>query len=267
MWHRPTYGKGQTQRHTPKKLLALLTHSFWGVHIGDRNQSFTSWGVNIAGRNWAFSCAVEKLSRHCPGTEYQHKLWHTSSILCGIHKNYRHQCCIKICQDIILQQGEQRRPQMAPQTLGYFHINPQFLQAISHNHNFNRNLSKKLSNNSALHRLSSSNHQGRSIRLSSMYWQSSNLLRSFGTSPISLTLLLYTECNPQMISASKNTCLHDQIHVASILQSWRMPWDLWSTIEHLASLTLDVRDYGHATPPPCYHTPQWVYHDPARCAQ
>jgi hypothetical protein len=38
-------------RHTSKKLLALMNHSFWGVHIAGRNQSFTSWGVHITGRN------------------------------------------------------------------------------------------------------------------------------------------------------------------------------------------------------------------------
>ncbi len=46
-------------RHTSKKLLALLNHSLWGVHIADGNQSFTSWGVQITGRNWASSNAVE----------------------------------------------------------------------------------------------------------------------------------------------------------------------------------------------------------------
>jgi hypothetical protein len=30
--------------------------------------------------------AVEKSSRHCPGTEYQHKQGHTSNILCRIQK-------------------------------------------------------------------------------------------------------------------------------------------------------------------------------------
>jgi hypothetical protein len=112
-------------RHTSKKLLALLNHSLWGVHIADRNQSFTSWGVHITGRNWAFSSAVEKSSRHCPGTEYQHKQGHTSNILYRIQKNYRCQCCIKICQDITLQQGERRRHQMARRTWGDFHINLQ----------------------------------------------------------------------------------------------------------------------------------------------
>ncbi len=51
----------------------------------------------------------------------------------------------------------------------------------------------------ALHRLSCLNHRGRSVCPSSMYWQSSNLLRSFGTSPISLTLSLYTECNAHSV--------------------------------------------------------------------
>jgi hypothetical protein len=112
-------------RHTSKKLLALLNHSFWGVHIAGRNQLFTCWGVHLAGGNGAFSSAVEKLSRHCPGTEYQHKQGHTSNILCEIQKNYCHQHCIKICRDVTLQQGEQQQPQMAQRMLGDFHINLQ----------------------------------------------------------------------------------------------------------------------------------------------
>jgi hypothetical protein len=67
------------------------------------------------------------------------------------------------------------------------------LQAISHDHSFNIKLSKKLSNNLALHRLSCLNCQGGLVRQSSVYWQSSNQSRSFGTSPISLTLSLYTK--------------------------------------------------------------------------
>ncbi len=118
-------------RHTSKKFLAILNHSFWGVHIADRKQSFTSWGVHTTGRNWAFSSAVEKSSRHCPGTEYQHKQGHTSNILCRIQKNSPCQCCIKIRQGITLQQGEQRWHQMARQTLGDFHINLQL--PLSHN--------------------------------------------------------------------------------------------------------------------------------------
>ncbi len=112
-------------RHTSKKLLALLNHSLWGVHIAGRKQSFTSWGVHITGINWEFSSAVEKSSRHCPGTEIQHKQGHTSNMLCRIQKNYHCQRCIEICQDITLQQGEQQWHQMARQTLGDFHINLQ----------------------------------------------------------------------------------------------------------------------------------------------
>ncbi len=111
--------------HTSKKLQALLNNSFWGVHIAGRKQSLTSWGMHITGRNWAFSSAIEKLSRHCPGMEHQHKRRHTSNILCRIQKIYRCQRCIKICQEITLQQGEQRRHQMARWTLGDFHINLQ----------------------------------------------------------------------------------------------------------------------------------------------
>ncbi len=114
MWHRPTCGKGQKQVHTSKKPLALLNHSFWGVHIAGRNQSFTSWGVHFACRNWEFSSAVEKLSRHCPGTEYRHKQGHTSNILCGIQKHYHCQHCIEICRDITFQPN-----------VRWFHINLQ----------------------------------------------------------------------------------------------------------------------------------------------
>ncbi len=116
--------------HTSKNLLALLNHSFWGVHIAGRKQSFTSWGLNITGRNWAFSSAVEKLSRHCPGTEYQHKWGHTSNLLCRIQKNSPCQRCIKIHWDITFQWGERRRHQMARRMLGDFHINLQSL--LSH---------------------------------------------------------------------------------------------------------------------------------------
>ncbi len=112
-------------RHTSKKLLPLLNHSFWGVHIAGRKQSFTSWGVHITSKNWALSSAVEKLSRHCPGTEYQHQQEHTSNILGRIQKNSHCQHCIKICWGITLQQGEQWWHQMARQTLGDFHINHQ----------------------------------------------------------------------------------------------------------------------------------------------
>ncbi len=110
-------------RHRSKKLLALLNHSFWGVHIAGRKQSFTSWGVHITGRNWAFFSVVKKLSRHCPGKEYKYKRGHTSNILCRIQKNFHCQRCIKICWDITLQQGEQQWHQMARRTLGDFHIN------------------------------------------------------------------------------------------------------------------------------------------------
>ncbi len=85
-------------RHKSKNLLALLNHSLWGVHIADINQSFTSWSVHITGRNWAFSSAVEKSSRHCPGTEYQHKQGHTSNILCRIQKNYLCSAALKFAE-------------------------------------------------------------------------------------------------------------------------------------------------------------------------
>ncbi len=43
----------------------------------------------------------------------------------------------------------------------------------------------------------------RLARPSGAYWQSSNLSRSFGTSPISLTLSLYTECNAHSVVICK----------------------------------------------------------------
>jgi hypothetical protein len=41
------------------------------------------------------------------------------------------------------------------------------------------------------------------VRLSGVYWQSSDLSRSFGTSLISQTLSLYTECNAQSVIICK----------------------------------------------------------------
>ncbi len=117
------------------------------------------------------------------------------AILFGIKKNYRGQRCIKICRCISLQQGEQQRPQMVQLMLGDFHINFQLPPSHIPQSQFQQEIVKKSSNNSALHRLSCLNHRGRSVCPSGVYWQSSNLSRSFGTSPISLTLSLYTKCN------------------------------------------------------------------------
>ncbi len=77
------------------------------------------------------------------------------------------------------------------------------LRAISDNHSFNRELSKKLSNNSALHRSSCLNRREGLVHPSGVYWQSSNLSRSFGTSPISITLSLDTECNVHSVVICK----------------------------------------------------------------
>ncbi len=73
------------------------------------------------------------------------------------------------------------------------------LWAISDDHSFNRELSKKLSNNSAVHRSSCLNRRGRLVRPSGVYWQSSNPSRSFGTSLISLNLSLYMEGNTHSV--------------------------------------------------------------------
>ncbi len=67
----------------------------------------------------------------------------------------------------------------------------------------NRELFKKLFNNSALHRSSCLNPRGRLVCPRGVYWQSSNLSRSFGTSPISLTLSLYTECDVHSVIICK----------------------------------------------------------------
>ncbi len=217
-------------RHTSKKLLALLNHSFWGVHIAGRKQSFTTWSVDIIGRNWAFSSAVEKLSRHCPGTECQHKRGHTSNILCRIQKNSHCQRCNKICWDITLQRGEQWRHQMARQTLCDFILTSYCLWAISKDHSFNRELSKKLSNNSALHRLSCLNRRGRLVRPSGVYWQSSNLSRSFGTSLISLTLSLYMECNGHIVVICKG--VGSKQHTSLTRQFWGNHLRTYECVQH-----------------------------------
>ncbi len=196
--HRPTCGEAHIQKPS-----SSLEPFFWDVHIADRNQSFTRWGVQITGRNLAFFNAVEKLNRHCPGMEYQHKLGHTSNILCRIQKNYRCQSCIKICWDITLQQGEQQWHQMAQPMLGDFQINLQLPPSHVWWSQFQQGIVQEIIQNSALHRLFCLNRRGRSVRPSGVYWQSSNLSRSFGTSPISLTLSLYMECNAHSVVICK----------------------------------------------------------------
>ncbi len=80
-----------------------------------------------------------------------------------------------------------------------------------------RKLSKKSSNNSALHRSSCLNHRGRLVPPSSVYWQSSNLSRSYGTSLISLTLSQYTECNTHSVVICKG--IGSKQHTPLTLQS------------------------------------------------
>jgi hypothetical protein len=92
---------------------------------------------------------------------------------------------------------------MARQTLGTFISTFNCLQAIFDDHSFNRELSKKLSNNSTLHRSFCLNRRVRLVRPSGVFWQSSKLLRSFVTSPISLTLSLYMECNAHSVIICK----------------------------------------------------------------
>jgi hypothetical protein len=92
---------------------------------------------------------------------------------------------------------------MERQTLGDFHINLQSHPTISDDHSFNRKFSKKLSNNLALHRSACLSRWGILVRLSKVYWQSSNLSKSSGTSPISLTLSLYMECNAHSVVICK----------------------------------------------------------------
>jgi hypothetical protein len=92
-------------KHTSKTLLAHLNHLFWGVHIAGTKQSFTTWGVHITGRNGAFSSAVDKLSRHCQGMEYQHKRRHTSNILCRIQKKNAVSAALKFSEYHITTRG------------------------------------------------------------------------------------------------------------------------------------------------------------------
>jgi hypothetical protein len=65
------------------------------------------------------SSAVEKLIRHYPGTEYQHKRGHTSNIVQDTEK-----IPLSVLK-ITLQQGEGQMHQMARPMLGDFHINLQ----------------------------------------------------------------------------------------------------------------------------------------------
>ncbi len=68
---------------------------------------------------------------------------------------------------------------------------------------FQQEIVQEIIQNLSLHRSSCLNRQGRLVCPSSVYWQSSNLLRSFGTSPISLTLSLYTECDARSVVICK----------------------------------------------------------------
>jgi hypothetical protein len=78
-------------------------------------------------------------------------------------------------------------------------------------------LSKKSSNNSALLRSSCLNHRGRLVRPSGVYWQSSNLSRSYGTLLISLTLSLHMECNAHSVVICKG--VGSKQHTPLMLQS------------------------------------------------
>ncbi len=105
-------------RHTSKKLLALLNHSFLGVHVAGRKQLVTSWGVHITSRNWEFSSAVEKLNRRCLGTErYHHKRGHTGNIVLNTEKMQ--------LSASHFNNGERQLHQMARQMLGDFYMNIQ----------------------------------------------------------------------------------------------------------------------------------------------
>ncbi len=115
------------------------------------------------------------------------------------------QLCIKICQGITLQQGGQQWHQMAWRTsaLGDFHINLQSPPSHIQQSQFQQGIVQEIYNNSALHRSSCLNRQGRLVCPSGVYWQSRDLSRGFGTSPISLTLSLFTECDVHSVIICK----------------------------------------------------------------
>ncbi len=83
--------------------------------------------------------------------------------------------------------------------LGDFHINLQSSLSHIRQSQFQQGIVQEIIQNSALHRSSCLNCGGRSVRPSGMYWQSSNLSRSFSTSLISQALSLYTECNAHSV--------------------------------------------------------------------
>ncbi len=135
--------------------------------------------------------------------EYQHKRGHTSNILCRIQKKPPVSTALKFTEISHFNEGSDNGTKWQDKHQVTFISTSYRLRAISNDYSFNRELPKKLSNNSALHRLSCLNRQGRSVRPSGVYWQSSNLPRSFGISLISQTLALYMECNAHSVIICK----------------------------------------------------------------
>jgi hypothetical protein len=88
---------------------------------------------------------------------------------------------------------------MARQSLGDFHINLQLPLSHIQQSQFQQGIVQEIIQQLALHRLCCLNRRGRLVRPSGVYWQSSNISRSFGTSLISQTLSLYTECNAHSV--------------------------------------------------------------------
>ncbi len=92
---------------------------------------------------------------------------------------------------------------MARWMLGDFHINLQLPPSHIPLSQFQQEIVQDNIQQFGLHRLSCLIHWGRLVHQSGKYWQSSNLSRSFGTWPISLTLSWYMECNAHSVVICK----------------------------------------------------------------
>ncbi len=95
-------------------------------------------------------------------------------------KNYRHQRCIKILWDITLQQGERQRPQMARRMLGDFYINLQFPPSHIPRSQFQQGNCPGNYPQFGPTQIVLFETPGEIGTPSGVYWQSSDLSRSFG---------------------------------------------------------------------------------------
>ncbi len=88
---------------------------------------------------------------------------------------------------------------MARQTLSDFHINLQLPMSHSQQSQFQQGIIQEIIQQFGPTQIILFEPPGRSVHPNGVYWQSSDLSRSYGTSLISLTLSLYMECSAHSV--------------------------------------------------------------------